>query len=558
MHEEALTTMPQETPGRRSSVSFEEFAELAVPVPDLASTLTSRAEDQANEENVSFLRSTAAMSEVEEEDSVNLQAYRRLRQMDTLINEHRRQTERESARRLRRAVLRSGMPPPPAEQHGQDNENTQSVQNASRDTLRRTSGYQGWAPGTLDNDLDETHLTFDELRALARGHSWTSHETATRRHIREEELGSSGNTYGRRTVPDPDELDWQTNRLMDHSQGLGHQSSESSLQRTALLQSVRRHTRFSPRSWLLNGGSDRDRAASGATRERDRGTESPRLFRANVPQRRDPIDDLRRGMSYDLHRARSRDEQGVPTSHYLVEAIKYLDRLRYGGSDSERLSFAEEGGFVDGDVFHYSHDREDFILDTASIPPPQQSSWLRAGSVFSGCQQSHTSSLPSFHMISSSSRPNQPSSNPRSRRDQTPASSTPSSRSWLHSSSRMGENNDDTWPVKVTINSIDHATMTLTGTMEAFNVPNKNHPYQETTIATYLEGEIIDFNRFTLETKNFEATLEKDSTYWRELEPFKSLKDQDLVPSVVSKKWLSEELGERYILMRWKGKLIRF
>ncbi len=114
---------------------------------------------------------------------------------------------------------------------------------------------------------------------------------------------------------------------------------------------------------------------------------------------------------------------------------------------------------------------------------------------------------------------------------------------------------DERWPVKVTIHSIDYSSMTLSGTMEAFNVPDKSSPTQESSITTFLEGEIIDFNTYTLETKSFKADARIDGTYWRKLEPFKRLTDDEIVRNLVSRRWLTEVLSRNWILMRWKGML---
>ena len=112
---------------------------------------------------------------------------------------------------------------------------------------------------------------------------------------------------------------------------------------------------------------------------------------------------------------------------------------------------------------------------------------------------------------------------------------------------------DERWPVKVTIHSIDYDSMTLSGTMQAFNVPDKTSPTRESSISTFLEGEILDFKRYTLETKSFKAGVHVDGTYWRKLAPFKDLPEEEIVKSLVSKKWLTEELSQKWILMRWKG-----
>ena len=119
----------------------------------------------------------------------------------------------------------------------------------------------------------------------------------------------------------------------------------------------------------------------------------------------------------------------------------------------------------------------------------------------------------------------------------------------------LGNGRDENWPVKVTIHDINYDDMTLSGTMEAYNIPDKTSTSQDAHIVTFLEGEIIDFHTHTLETKNFKADAEIDSTYWRELHPFKDLTDEEMARNLVNRKWITEELSNRWILMRWKGML---
>jgi hypothetical protein len=117
----------------------------------------------------------------------------------------------------------------------------------------------------------------------------------------------------------------------------------------------------------------------------------------------------------------------------------------------------------------------------------------------------------------------------------------------------LANNREENWPVKVTIHNINYAEMTLSGTMEAYNIPDKTSPTHDAHIVTFLEGEIIDFNQHTLETKNFKADADIDSTYWRELQPFKDLTDSEIAKNLVSRKWITEQLAKGWILMRWKG-----
>ena len=91
--------------------------------------------------------------------------------------------------------------------------------------------------------------------------------------------------------------------------------------------------------------------------------------------------------------------------------------------------------------------------------------------------------------------------------------------------------------------------------MEAFDVPDKNSPTKVSSITTYLEGEIIDFDTFTLETKTFKADTRTDGMYWRKLPPFKDLNDDEaMARNLLSQEWLRKELMEKWILMRWKGR----
>ena len=113
---------------------------------------------------------------------------------------------------------------------------------------------------------------------------------------------------------------------------------------------------------------------------------------------------------------------------------------------------------------------------------------------------------------------------------------------------------EERWPVKVSIHGIDYDEMTLSGTMEAFNVPDKLSPTKTSSITTYLEGEIIDFNKVTLQTKSFKADTRVDGIYWRKLPPFSDMKDEaTVVKCLLSKEWVEQDLMQNWVLMRWKG-----
>jgi hypothetical protein len=89
--------------------------------------------------------------------------------------------------------------------------------------------------------------------------------------------------------------------------------------------------------------------------------------------------------------------------------------------------------------------------------------------------------------------------------------------------------------------------------MEAFTDFQPSSTERKTSITTYLEGEIIDFKTHSLETFNFHSNIKDDANNWRKLEPFSRLPDDQLVKSLVSKKFM-KNLTDNWIFMRWKEK----
>ena len=85
--------------------------------------------------------------------------------------------------------------------------------------------------------------------------------------------------------------------------------------------------------------------------------------------------------------------------------------------------------------------------------------------------------------------------------------------------------------------------------MEAFT---DRQPNSITSITTYLEGEIIDFNKHSFRTLSFSSNLKDDANNWRKLEPFVHMSNPELVKNLVSKKFL-KDLTENWVFMRWKG-----
>lgn len=245
-----------------------------------------------------------------------------------------------------------------------------------------------------------------------------------------------------------------------------------------------------------------------------------------------------------------------PSAHRLKEAIKYLDRVRFSSSYEESLTEAAVGGFVQ--LEYFLHNEDDFILNTGFISNPPECSWLRPGAVLSGFQQATHNAVPT--RSAAPTRPTDPVIVNGSDPNRIAVGTSSGRRYWARNSADLGdgptpltEPKTEQWPVKVTIHDIDPNSMTLSATMEAYNIPDKSDPDQKSHIITYVEGEIIDFNTHTLQTKNFKAGADIDTCYWKKLEPFKGMTPDEIVKNLISKKWITEYLAKGWILMRWKG-----
>jgi hypothetical protein len=241
-----------------------------------------------------------------------------------------------------------------------------------------------------------------------------------------------------------------------------------------------------------------------------------------------------------------------------------LQGIRFSNSLEESVSCAVQGGFVHEEYYTETQNDVDFILDTSSIAPPANCSWLQAGAVFVGSQKAAHNNVANqnLQMLGHRLSSNQSQSsapvltNEGGNAGRISVSTTSGRRYWannVHQASVARESKDEHWPVKVTIHSVDYSSMSLTGSMEAYNIPDKTSPTLDAHIVTFLEGEIIDLNVHSLETTSFKADADIDTTYWRELQPFKDLSDEQMIKNLLSRKWMTEELRNNWILMRWKG-----
>lgn len=457
--------------------------------------------------------------------------------------------------------------------------------------------YQGWAPGTSDDEQENR----PEMRGVPRSSAALLDEHVLRRdeHLRER--------MRLRRLRDATQLEWrdyvptdsatqvssprERSHFVENEAGGIPTVTESSLRTTALLQAVRRNTQFSARSrnelqrYILDRerGDERERAGSARPNETSNSnlSQSQRrqlhreaTVRQEIQQHRDLLAEHQQHRTYVEEQLRQqRHSLAQPSENRrrrywqtpspcppserrpVDEAIKYLERLRFVESDQEGLEIAEEVG-LDPEGCS-PKDPQDFLLDLKTVPPPPQSSWLRVGATLSGTQHGASpSSLPSYTPLMPPSTYRARTRNPHFG-SHPPRNTSPVRHAHYLASSAPEPSStlvEERWDVKVTVDSIDYSTMTLSGTMEAFDVPDKNSPTKVSSITTYLEGEIIDFNTFTLETKSFKADTRTDGMYWRKLPPFRDVNDDEaMARNLLSQEWLRKELMDKWILMRWKG-----
>ncbi|EFW20180.1 hypothetical protein D8B26_003385 [Coccidioides posadasii str. Silveira] len=509
---------------------------ISTPVLDLAATLMNHPEDAIHDQNVRFLRTRRESNEERRHGTPRSRGsgWNFVSESSGSGNPDgngtsRPQTTTRSSDRVpivRRRNLRAGDYREPPPQHSQS--------------------VYGWAPDFDDDDDDD----LDDFSSGLLHRMWHSRESAR--------------LSGRTSAPSYESMREPSSRtsrpVNSEQEGRRNPPSrydlygDSALVTAALLQSARRHPRFSTSRIPQNQAPDSDTARSRNSTE----DEMRRPFAAtHIHNPHTSI--LTRG---DLHRHPELRRMYLkdPSVDRLKETIHYLDRVRFSNSYEESVSSAAAGGFVQLDYFLSNED--DFILNTNSIAPPAECSWLKPGTVFSGHQQATHSSSPSMlsHRVPGSNRLIDPVIVNGNENNRITVYTSSGRRYWAHSTSDLSGGSTDEpenskmqrWPVKVTIHDIDYSTMTLSGTMEAYNIPDKTATNQSAHIITFLEGEIIDFHTHTLETKNFNASPEVDSCYWRELAPFQSQTPDEIVKSLVSKKWLSETLAKGWILMRWK------
>jgi hypothetical protein len=519
-------------------------------VLNLAATLTTQAEDDANEASLRYLRASQEHEEWRVErsrDRLRLLAHQR--------------DELDHRERLRRVMSRLSSINDPQPAYG--------------DRVPSQNSLYDWSPAT--NDDDEAEL--DQILAEIRRDQPNAHPEIVRVLARSQ-LDTEREARVRAS---------HSSRLLQSNQP--SQSADSSLRSAAILQSVRRHPRFSARirdrDYMPRSDRDspsrqldaRDRFHSASENVRQAAMQRLSERRTSLDRERDR-DMLARVDSYRRSYLDRSSTAPPAISPMLEQTIKYLAKIRYSQNVDDSLDCALDVGFLGKDYF--CGEQSDFVLDTLTLPPPAETSWLAPGAVLSGYQ--HATTVNSAMSIST------PGTNTtlyrlRNNESMTSTLFEPPSRPWLsHSYNSSHRRNaapppmpeppasqtpqQDRWPVKVSIHAVDYSKMSLSATMEAYNVPSHPHSHQSvlsssvagsesqpartSSITTYLEGEILDFNTHTLLTESFKSTPGNDATYWRKLPPFQKFTDEELVQRLTSRKWFEEVLGREWILMRWK------
>ncbi|KAK7531696.1 vacuolar import and degradation protein-domain-containing protein [Phyllosticta citribraziliensis] len=519
-------------------------------VINLAATLTTQAENEADADNVSFLRrpmdpqdewrqqNAAAEDELFEEVRA---ARDRLRARTVELHQHEQDT-RDRQMRLSRVMERL------------ERLNRLHFAMPYSDRVPHQNNLYDWSPPAETENQDD-------LRDMI-SNEGARNVRELRRHWERQQRNEGSRTSESR---------WSSSTA---------QPSESSLRSTQ----SRRPPRFSARSRdnMQRYITDRDTAFRGAqSGDLGRIQTSRYGWHSSIEPR--PADPSARawtppGPSTVRDRAWDRDYRRAflenpssnppPSSPWLEQTIRYLSKIRTSESYEDSLFHAVDAGFVTKEFFGDNH--EDFILDVGSIPQPAETSWLAPGAVFSGSQHATTVTSSS---TSSSQTPTTTATtlyrlhnNDNSLRSTSYGADPLGSHRTDDARPPHTQHQQDRWPVKVTIHAVDWAKMTLSATMEAYNVPS--HPPQypgnnldaaipprpgtrTSSITTYLEGEILDFQTHTLLTESFKSSPATDATYWRKLPPFAHLRDNDLIHSLVSHEYVSK-LANEWILMRWK------
>lgn len=608
-----LTRSPKQGPARTSSPFGSAIRQLASPVPDFASTLTV-AEDEIHDANVSFLRHHALHDDDEDEldDGVAVPA---VHSRDSTAEGRRRHQGSREMQHSDRTRL-------------QDQRDRQFQAHRAQLIQQRHESQEAWA----ERMTSRAHAAYgDRIPHQQSLYDWAPAQGGLPQDPSDAEMGRIMALYRERhpnlrdSQRDHSSVEQETQRQTSASPPRPIGQQEPSLRSAAILQSVSRNWRFSNRSRALM--SRYVQARDGATQDAESSQPRPQssgrarlLDAAEVAAveelaRTNTLSPLRRGQSrspwppsnqtvpssgqerdsatLDSLRRRYLENPSTKVTEF-ERIIKYLHRVRLddaikdlevskpphpAGSNSQGLNMDQEM------VRKMDHVR------------PHRTSWLTPGMTFIGHQQAAPmgSSTTLYRLAQSEAIRHRPSSGatpePWNRHRPTSLGLPPIEPLWLGrnltatpqnitpspapASPAPNSSPPDTWTVKVALHAVDYDSMTLQGTMEAFNVPSFTSSHtartrttttsdsssdassSKTTFSTYVEGELIDFTKHTLLTESdrqfaLKTTADIDAAYWRKLEPFAQLSDEEIARALLDRKWIEEQLMGKYVLMRWK------
>ena len=586
--------MSQGTSERNSEAAspylLQHLENISSPVPDFAATLSTRDEDHL--ENMSYIR--ARLPEVPESNQPILTRSERTRQPYLTEREFQNFTS-ESRRRMQRTLEARRHTPRASTGSQQEAAGTSYANRAPQ----QQSLYD-WAPetGEESDEWDTRPYRFDVLNR-SREHLPLQEQTHIRTIQRSIDAQRAARSRPRREPRDEPSghlaaPHWAES-LRNHSSS---PRSEQSLSATAaLLQSVERHRRYNARARQTMQGFilDRDRLNHEAsTRE----VISSRLHRSENTRGTSPYSHYLAhspSSSRDLRAAYRQMFLDNPSLTRLKHMMKYLSDLRHCDSAEDCDDLAAG---LDFDTFSETakpYPNPDFIMDVTVLQLPQYSSWLTPGAVFCGHQ--HSPQEPPTLMLNrdresirrhintyqnSSARWNFEDEMPASLRTLADAERYVNSLSTHHLPPSIATAQAsarplllDNWPVRVEIHAVDLQEMTLCGTMSASHIPDKlspsspDHKPGGKSMRSFFEGEIIDFQKHSLETENFRSDgLETDVTYWRQIGPFREIAknldkdwrngegleddEDEMARCLASREWIDNVLMQDWVLMRWK------
>lgn len=207
---------------------------------------------------------------------------------------------------------------------------------------------------------------------------------------------------------------------------------------------------------------------------------------------------------------RDQYSEQVAATQEFEKAMAYLQII------NKRSNSLLQASFLDNPWMRQTlmNNESTIIRIGESIPGPHPCTWLTAGSRFSG----------------------------------------------LQFSTRTHENGQirtDKWGVRVAIQSVDWENKKLFGQMEADNSSDASSNRSSSGVITFMEGEIIDFDRFGLVTRGLNSNITTDALNWRKLKALNPKENpdlgRDLAQKLCTRPFLEHHLHDNYILMRWKG-----